>query len=132
MNILADVIELMTESPLHSKWYVSDIQRLIVPPISLGQYVYGYEEGRLVGFATFCFMDQSSLDSFLNGTRKVQAEDFCSGDIPVLMDVIAPFGHGAKVALEVRKILRGGGLSGRKIWYVRRYQDHRIVKASML
>lgn len=129
---LGDVIHLMGESHLHKDWFVHDVNRLIIPPLNLGQYVSEYEGEKLVGFATVAFMDMDSLSDFLNGVRKVQPSDFNNGDIPVLMDVIGPWGHGRVVALKMRKFLRGKGLSGKRIWSIRRYDDYCKVGASVI
>ena len=130
--MIGDVIELMNASELHRDWFVHDVNRLILPPLALGQYVTEYEGTKLVGLATVAFMNRDSLAAFLNGFRKVQPSDFNNGDIPVLMDVIGPWGHGKVVALKMRKFLRGKGMSGKKIWFVRRYSDYRKVGASVI
>jgi hemolysin-activating ACP:hemolysin acyltransferase len=130
--MMDEVIGLMAQSNLHRNWFVHDLTRLILPPISSGQYVTEHDDGKLVGLATIAYMDDESFLSFINGERKICSADFNSGSIPVLMDVIAPHGNGRSLVLKVRKILRGKGLRGTKIWYIRRYEHHKLIKASVI
>ena len=47
-EMLAHVSLLMTHSPLHKRWFVDDLFRLILPPMQLGQAVYHVENDRLL------------------------------------------------------------------------------------
>lgn len=122
----------MNMSPLHRKWFVSDIPRLILPPLSFGQYVTHRVDTKLVGFGSWAFMNESGLDNFLGAKKKMEMGDFISGHIPVVIDIIAPLGHGRHITSKMRRVLRDEGLSGKKIWYVRYYGDQRVAKVSVL
>ena len=132
MKLLGEVVLLMNESDLHKEWSASDVFNIIRPPLLLDQHVTHRENGLLVGFGTWAFMNDQSLDDFLNGRRRVEFRDFVSGNNVVLVDVIAPKGHGRFITSEIRKSLVKQGYKGKTIKYVRYYGPDRVAKESLL
>jgi cytolysin-activating lysine-acyltransferase len=122
-EILSHVSLLMAHSSLHRKWYIEDLFRLILPPIQLGQAVYHVENDRLVGFATMAFMTPDKAKAFIRRQHRLQPEDFCCGDIPVVVDGIAPFGHIRKVTRKLRDALTHRGYKGKPVLFRRDYGD---------
>ena len=132
MKLLGEVVLLMNDSGLHENWSANDIFNIIRPPLLLNQYVTHRENGLLVGFGTWAFMDDRSWDDFLSGSRRVEFRDFISGDNAVLVDIIAPKGHGRFITSGIRKSLVKQGYKGKIIRYVRYYGSERVAKESVL
>ena len=129
-EMFAHVALLMTHSPLHKKWQVGEMFRLILPPMQFGQAVYHVERDRLVGFGTYAFMTKEKARLFLDREYRIQPSDFRSGDTPVLVDAIAPFGHAMKVTRKIRNALIESGYQGKPILFRRDYEDrHRVSEA---
>jgi cytolysin-activating lysine-acyltransferase len=126
------IIDLMNESYLHKRWYIEDIYNIIQPPIELIQFVHVVENGKLVGLGTWASMNDESLDAFLTGSRKLVPSDFNNGHNLVLVDVIAPHGHGRQIAVKMRQKLIELGHWGKKISYIRYQNGKRISKESVL
>ena len=58
-EMFAHVAQLMTRSPLHKRWALEELFRLILPPMQLNQAVYEVENGKLVGFGTFAILPEN-------------------------------------------------------------------------
>ena len=130
--MIKDILALMNQSRLHKKWYVEDVFNIILPPFENGQCIIVREENKIVGFGTWAYMSNSSLDDFLNGKRKIGPQDFNSGNNIALVDIIAPYGHGKEIAFKIRHRLVELGHWGKKIKYVRYYQGKKVQKESLL
>jgi|APCry1669192111_1035396.scaffolds.fasta_scaffold00005_2 hemolysin-activating ACP:hemolysin acyltransferase len=130
--MIKDILSLMSQSRLHKKWYVEDIFNIILPPIESGQCIVVRENDKVVGFGTWAYMSNASLDAFLNGTRKIGPQDFNNGHNLVLVDIVSPYGHGTKIAFKIRHRLLELGHWGKKIKYVRYYNGKRVQKESVL
>jgi hemolysin-activating ACP:hemolysin acyltransferase len=61
------VIQLMRLSPLHRRWRVSDIERLIIPPYDLDQFRCYRFSGRAAGLATWAYLSDQCADDFSIG-----------------------------------------------------------------
>lgn len=131
-EILAHVSWLMTHSPLHKRWFVEDLYRLILPPIQLSQAVYHVENDKLVGFGSYAFMSPEKAKGFLERKYRLEPLDFRSGDIPVLVDAIAPFGHASKITRGIRNALVESGYRGKPILFRRDYEGRYRISEAVL
>lgn len=131
-DVLAHVIDLMGHSPIHKKWFIEDIFRLILPPIRLNQAVYHVEGGRLLGFGTFALLTQEKAHAFLEKKYRIQPEDFRSGECPVLLDAIAPFGHASKITRKMRTVLINSGHKGKTILFRRNYSGRTRISRAVI
>lgn len=120
-EMFAHVAQLMVHSPLHKRWALEELFRLILPPMQLGQALYEVENNRLVGFGTFALMPEDKAKAFVKREYRIQPADFRSGEHPVLVDVIAPFCHPNRVARKVRNTLIDLGYKGKPILFHRYY-----------
>jgi hemolysin-activating ACP:hemolysin acyltransferase len=95
--ILGEVIKLMALSKVHSKWNVSDIERLVAAPIFNQRALLYYDEpdGDLVAFVSFAFLNEEQEHHYVNRTQLVHQTVF---ETPQdkgqlwFMDFIAPYG----------------------------------------
>jgi len=111
MSDLEKILYILNLSSLHSTYRVSDLVRLILPPLKLKQYLLLTEHDQLF-FATWAFMSQEASDSFENGTRKLEEKDWNSGCIPWIIDIVSPLGNTAKGIKELKKIPKLLGVKG--------------------
>jgi len=98
------ILRLMAASEAHAGFMVPQILRCIVPPLRLGQHTGVVEDGVLVAWASWAFMEPGLADRFLADEHKVQPEDWCSGDRLVFMDFIAPHGHAMPLYRRLREL----------------------------
>lgn len=102
---LGQTIGLLAASPIHSKWSVADVARLIRTPLVLGQARLFYDNGRgPVGFVSWAYLTPKARDGFLNRTRKLNALDWNAGDELWFIDLIAPYGHMKQIHRQLREM----------------------------
>ena len=107
---------LMGQSDQHCSWTVDDIHRLVLPPIALQQFRIWEVESQPVGFLTWAMLDDEAEQGYLNGTRKLQPDDWQAGKNLWLIDFVAPHGGVMAMVREGREHLRslfGKGVVGR-------------------
>ena len=118
---------LMGHSDQHCDWSVDDIHRLIIPPVALQQFRIWQVDEHPVGLMTWALFNEETEAGYLDGSRKIQPEDWNAGDRLWLVDFIAPYGNVREMVREGRDHLRsifGKGVVGRanrlhrgKLWY---------------
>lgn len=91
--MLDHVLVLLAQSPRHKNFTIEQVNRCIIPPVSLKQCCGIVENGFLVAWASWAFIPREKADIFLDGDYKIQPEDWSSGNVLVFMDFVAPFGH---------------------------------------
>jgi cytolysin-activating lysine-acyltransferase len=106
--MIGDVLHLMLQSDVHRKWYVHDLERLIMPAIEAGKMKVFYEDGKPQGLYSHAFLTPEAAKGYLMKTRKLQPEDWFtdheSGTL-FLIDLIAPYGNVLKIGRMVQKDL---------------------------
>jgi hemolysin-activating ACP:hemolysin acyltransferase len=122
---LVGVLGLMARSPLHSRWSVADVERLIVPPLALGQCAVLRDGPHVVGFASYALLTEEAEIGYVEGTRKIQPTDWNAGDRLWLVDVIAPYGHARQVMRHGRAMLKARGLGGHDVNFKKVYTTDR-------
>lgn len=135
-NTLMGVLGLMARVPSYRGWTIADVERLVIPPMRIGQsVVLANAHCHVIGFGTFAFLSEEAEAGYLDGSRKIQPMDWIAGDRIWLIDAIAPFGHGKAVAREIRRALRERGHVGREIRFRRTYHartgDRRFSRARL-
>tara|TARA_R100000935_G_scaffold56618_1_gene88747 strand:- start:64 stop:459 length:396 start_codon:yes stop_codon:yes gene_type:complete len=92
---------------------LSDIQRLIIPPLKLGQYRIYNDEEVLTGFASWALLSDDLSEEYKNTNYKLQVKDWNSGDNLWLINVLCPMGGGSVVLRRLDKLRKEMGLSKR-------------------
>lgn len=99
----AALMSLANESPLHRRWPVEAAMRIFTPPLRLGSYRLWTDGERVVAGATWAFMNDESFGRF-RSTRHLAPADWQSGDQPVVVDLIAPWGHCLPVVRDLQRV----------------------------
>jgi len=106
--MIGDAISLMLQSDIHRKWYVHDLERLILPAIQADKLTVFYDDTRPVGLYSHAFLTTDAATGYLTGSRKIRPEDWFtdheSGTLYVI-DMIAPYKNGFKIARQVQRDL---------------------------
>ena len=108
---LEDVLALMNCSAQHRSFDVATVMRCIVPPLRLGQHIWVEDNGAIVAWASWAFMDPDTAKAFLNGAYKVHPDDWCCGEEIIIMDVLAPFGYVGVISRKLRNLFQGETVS---------------------
>jgi hemolysin-activating ACP:hemolysin acyltransferase len=106
--VIEDVLKLMLQSDVHKKWFIHDLERLILPAIEAGKMKVFHEDDKPMGLYSHAFLSPEAAKGYLLKTRKIQAGDWStdheSGDL-YIMDFIAPYGNARGIARMVQKDL---------------------------
>ena len=78
------VVALMSNSWHHHTYTVQDLGRLVVPPLTLGQYIHIPKHT----FISYGFLTEEAEEGYLDGSRKIEPLDWNAGDRGWVIDVI--------------------------------------------
>ena len=82
-HVFSRAVSMMAASERHKSYTIEDLGRLLAPPLVLSQF-YMYENV----FITWAFFDEETEHAFENQTRKLQPNDWRSGNICWAIDVV--------------------------------------------
>jgi cytolysin-activating lysine-acyltransferase len=103
MTALESVIYLMLNSEIHKQWTLTDIQRLIIPPIAIKQCQILYRDNAPAAYMSWAYLTKEASEGYINKTRFLQPEDWNAGVDRWIIDFIAPFGELMPLVRELRK-----------------------------
>lgn len=99
---LGEVAWLLSQSPAHRHaLFLADIEWLVMPPLTLGQYRLFYGEGKPVGVALWAYVTET-VEQRLSGGGRLGSGDWRSGDRLWLVELIAPFGQQEAMLEDLR------------------------------
>ena len=101
VTLLGHAVWLMTLSGLHRNWRIQDIERLVLPPIRLGQCRLYRNRKRVFAFATWAWLTEEAEEGYISETRLLQPEDWRAGRRLWIIDLIAPFGGVTKIGRDI-------------------------------
>jgi len=103
-SVMGEVVWLMSQSQRHrSHFFIGDLEWLIVPPISTGQFRIFKADGKPFGVAIWAFVSPEVEARLEKGMIKLKPDEWRSGQQPWLMDIVAPFGHADKALEDLQK-----------------------------
>lgn len=103
--VLGDILELCLGSDVHRNWFVKDIERLFIEPLKADQARLFYRNGKVIGYISWAFFSYEAEDAFVTGKRKLQSDDWKSGNRVWIVDCIAPYGDVGFIGRWVRDYL---------------------------
>ena len=88
-QVFCDVVELMAKSSIHKSFTVSDLERLVIPPLQLYQYKLFKAQNKPVGFVSWAWLTNTTAFGYITRQRRLKAADWNSGEQFWVIDVIA-------------------------------------------
>ena len=92
-NILGEIIWMMTRSPNHRYFFISDLEWMVMQPVSLGQFRVFHGDEYPVGVLFWAYVNEEVENRLKLGVTKLSPSDWKSGDRLWLVDAITPFGN---------------------------------------
>lgn len=89
---MGPVVMLYMQSTHRRFHFISDIEWLLLPPLVQGQCKLYMKKEYPISFVSWAFLDEVAEKRFLQSGGKLRAEDWNSGDIVWIVDIVAPFG----------------------------------------
>lgn len=112
-QVLGEIVWLMTQSPLHKQMFLGDLEWFAMPPILMEQFriwngpnpAGGAPIPSAVAFWAFVSPDTDArLEA---GAYKLAPQEWQGGDIPWLIELIAPFGAHEEIIADLRQNVFG-------------------------
>jgi len=99
---IGDVVLLCLLSRKHNYFTLCDLERLVIPPIKLGQYRIFYSPERAIGAALWAFVSDDVASRLSQAGTQLTYPEWTSGHNLWLVDLIAPFGDGEAMLNDLK------------------------------
>jgi cytolysin-activating lysine-acyltransferase len=96
---LGEIVWLMSQSPLHKQFFISDLEWFVMTPILRQQFRLFYAKNKPIGVVLWAFTDEEVAKRLAAGTTKLRPQDWKSGKELWVVEAIAPFG-GAEAMIQ--------------------------------
>ncbi len=111
-----DIILLMLQSDFHRNFLVKDLERLVIPPLIHGKMsvIYSTDYTGMSatytprGLYSYAFLDEKAEAGYMDGSRKIQPEDWEKGPKEGtlwIIDFIAPYDNARELVRQVQQEL---------------------------
>lgn len=121
-KLIGEALYLYAHLAQRHNYTVADVTTDVALPITLNQYRMYWINQSPVGFATWCYVSDDVLARLVNDDYvELTVGDWRGGHNIWLMDLLAPFGHGAAIVNDLRR----GVFANATVHSMRRYPDGR-------
>lgn len=90
--VLGEVVWLMSQSPVHKQFFISDLEWFAMTPILAQQFRLFYAQNKPIGVVLWAFVNDEVEERLKAGTTKLRPQDWKCGDKLWVVEVISPFG----------------------------------------
>lgn len=111
-RLLGQIVSLMGQSPAHRHIFISDLEWLVLPPLTKRQvriWRRRTERGASpVVYASWAMVTEEVEKRLLQGQNRLRPNEWDGGTIPWLIDLVAPYGGGDAALNELVDQTFGG------------------------
>lgn len=111
-RLLGQIVSLMGQSPAHRHIFISDLEWLVLPPLTKRQvriWRRRTERGAApVVYASWAMVTEEVEKRLLQGQNRLRPNEWDGGTIPWLIDLVAPYGGGDAALNELVDQTFGG------------------------
>lgn len=101
---LGEIAWLLSQSPAHRHHlFVGDLEWLVMPPLTAGQYRLFYAEQRPVGVAFWAYVAAATEQRLRGGGARLRTSEWRGGERLWVIELIAPFGHQDRMLEDLRR-----------------------------
>jgi cytolysin-activating lysine-acyltransferase len=122
-EVLGEIAWLMSQSPLHKQFFISDLEWFVMTPVLLQQFRMFYDKDKPIGVVFWATVNEEVEQRLAAGTSRLRPQDWKSGDRLWVVEAIAPFGG----AQEMVKDLKAKVFAERKLNFLTVGPDGREV-----
>ncbi len=91
-GVLGEITWLLTQSPAHKGFFISDIEWMIMVPVMLQQFRLFYDQDKPVGVVLWAKINKEVEERLMAGNARMRPQDWKSGETLWVVEIIAPFG----------------------------------------
>lgn len=118
MSVFSEVCDLLAASQTYGHWRFDKVVHTFLVPIAKEQALVYRRNGKLVGIITFAYVSDEALSDLVAGRRRIDLDDWQSGENIFFADILAPFGSVGSMMRQAQRHFRekhGKGVKGH--WY---------------
>jgi hypothetical protein len=78
--VLGEIVWLMSQSPLHKHFFISDLEWFVMTPIVLQQFRLFYDKDKPIGVVFWAIVSAEVEERLAAGTTRLRSQDWKSGD----------------------------------------------------
>ncbi len=101
-EVLGEIVWLMSQSPLHKQFFISDLEWLVMTPVLLQQFRLFYDQAKPIGVAFWATVNEEVEARLAAGTTRLRPQDWKSGERLWVVEVIAPFGGAEEMVKDLK------------------------------
>ena len=113
-EVLGEIVWLMSQSPLHKQFFISDLEWFVMTPVLLQQFRMFYDKDKPIGVVFWATVNDEVEERLAAGTTRLRPQDWKSGDRLWIVEIIAPFGGADEMVVD----LKSNVFADRKINYL--------------
>ena len=102
LEVLGEIVWLMSQSPLHKQFFISDLEWLVMTPVLLQQFRLFYDQSKPIGVAFWATVNEEVEQRLTAGTTRLRPQDWKSGERLWVVEVIAPFGGAEEMVKDLK------------------------------
>lgn len=91
-EMLGEITWLLTQSPIHKQLFVGDLEWFCIPPIMHRTFRMFYGPQAPAAVIMFARVSADTDARLAAGGYKLRSDEWIGGDIPWLIEMVAPFG----------------------------------------
>ena len=100
-DVLGQIVWLMTQSKHHRGLFLSDLEWAVMPAILGKQFKLFYHEDQPKAVVFYAMVDEETKERLdRTGNPKLRLAEWRSGQIPYVVDAVAPFGDREQLMVE--------------------------------
>jgi len=88
-NSNAETVWLMSQSPLHKRFFIGDLEWFVMTPVLMQQFRLFYDTAKPIGVVLWALADDDVAARLADGTTKMRPQDWQSGDQPWVVELLA-------------------------------------------
>ncbi len=104
-QVIGEITWLLTQSPIHKQLFIGDMEWFAMPPVLLEQFRIFNGTQHPVGVAFWALVSEETDDRLRSGAHKLRADEWKNGNIPWLIELVAPFGGVDEMMADISKSL---------------------------
>ena len=107
-HMLGEITWLLSQSQVHKNLFISDLEWMVMPAILLEQFRIFYGPNSPAAVALWAHVSADTDKRLRDGESRLRADEWKGGDIPWLIELVAPFGAQEEILTDLDKAVFGG------------------------
>jgi len=102
-HMLGEITWLLSQSSVHKNLFISDLEWMVMPSILLEQFRIFYGPKSPAAVALWATVSEETDARLRAGESRLRADEWKGGDIPWLIELVAPFGAQDEIIADLSK-----------------------------